>query len=198
MSPKIGNRYHCYCACGNCENFNHCFKGECDAPEPLPPNEIQRLFENAIKVPVTDEEKAILTGYRSPKLGSMKLPMDDLTPRQTFVADVPPKPGDVKIFKDGKWQWIEERYANLPKFDFAYIPIDQDGNKGPLVPARDPDESPKELLGTLVSERAQRIEDMIDWMEANGIPLEPWQANSLRAIFMADLPLRINRGKGRY
>lgn len=32
-APRLGEHYHCYCSCGSCENFEHCYRGECDAPK---------------------------------------------------------------------------------------------------------------------------------------------------------------------
>lgn len=30
----MSDRFHCYCPCGSCEDFSHCYRGECDAPKP--------------------------------------------------------------------------------------------------------------------------------------------------------------------
>jgi hypothetical protein len=42
-----------------------------------------------------------------------------------------------------------------------------------------------------LSDEEKRVEQMIDWMEDNGIPLQPWQAMAFRAIMLEQGKRRI-------
>lgn len=160
--PKLGEHYHCYCPCGGCENFEHCYCGECDAPKTFQDLATARL----------------VPGYQSvPKPRSAKRDLDfDFRFRYTPVLPLDDLMGDRQFI------------GVIPTTQPHYQALDSHGSPAPCDKGCDA-WSHDELCpvhGDQLKVRAQRIEDMIDWMEDHDMALEPWQANAFRAILMAD------------
>lgn len=175
-APKLGEHYHCYCPCGGCENFEHCHKGECDAPK------LECLcalhgdvFCNGC--PVHDPPAPI-----------MLRPNPLLPPMPGFAySDAPLSLAEI----ERKWEtnphtFRSEVYPTLRPAPH-YQALDSNGSPAPCDKGCDAwshdDLCP--VHGDQVKIWNNKIEAMIDWMEDNGIPLEPWQASAFRAIMRA-------------
>ena len=102
-------RFHCYCPCGSCEEFSHCYRGECDAPKPSLWAVIAEAVANFIAEDDQEWAEEYTQAQRDEFAASIPRLLAALKAASVAVVELP-EPSE---WVDGQPQWNDYPFVRL-------------------------------------------------------------------------------------